>query len=137
MANRPTHNDKDATLRAEEEVRRRDPHSAPPAATADADDPQASPSPDRSRKADALPDEHSGDAARAPLLELPAVGFPPFEQPLTDWFHQKYRRAPTERELGAMMAAMNERDAPGPRVGPKPDLEGWRTDLSAPPAPRR
>ena len=79
----------------------------------------------------------TGAEDSAQLLELPAAGFPPFEQPLTDWFRDKYRRDPTERELGAMMAAMNERDAPPPREGPKPDLKGWRTDLSAPPASRR
>ena len=88
-------------------------------------------------EADAANDQHSADSGPAMLSELPAVGFPPFEQPLSEWFRQKHRREPTELELGAIMAAMNERDAPEPRVDPKPDPEGWRQGISTPPATRR
>ena len=119
MAKRPA-NLEDRPLKTEEEVRRKDQYRPPPAA-----------------QANAAPDDSSDDGAGSMLLELPARGYPPYEQPLTDWFRQKYRRDPTERELGALMAAMNERDAPPPREGPKPDLEGWSTDVSTPPAPRR
>ena len=88
-------------------------------------------------QADAAADGNPDDGAHPTSQELPATGYPPFEQPLTDWFRERYRREPTDRELGVLMAAMNERDAPPPRDGLKPDPEGWRTDVSAPPGSRR
>ena len=119
MANSPA-NPENRPLTTDDEMRREDPHREQSAA-----------------QTNAAADVSSDDAVRPTLLELPATGYPPFEQPLTNWFRERYRRDPTERELGALMTAMNERDAPPPREGPRPDLEGWSTDVSAPPASRR
>lgn len=64
--------------------------------------------------------------------ELPAEGYPIAEVAVTDWFRGRYGRAPTERELGAVMGAMAQREATPPRRGPDADPQGWAV---FPPAP--
>jgi hypothetical protein len=67
-------------------------------------------------------------------IELPVLRYPTSEVALTSWFRTTYFRAPSERELGMLMIAMNRRDSTPPHVGPEPDLPGWET---TPPATRR
>jgi hypothetical protein len=57
-------------------------------------------------------------------MELPAPGFPASEQDLSDWFRTKHGREPSERELGALMAAMAQREATPPHNGARVDLDG-------------
>jgi hypothetical protein len=78
------------------------------------------------------PDDVVGEA-----IELPVEGYPYSEQSLTDWFRRRHARDPSTRELGALQVALAQRDSTPPHEGPNADLEGWRTDLSAPPADRR
>ena len=75
------------------------------------------------------------DTASTP--ELPAAGYPPSEQALTDWFRRTHGREPTELEIGRIFAEMAQRDATPPHDGPHSDAEGWRVDPVAPPATRR
>jgi hypothetical protein len=71
------------------------------------------------------------------MVELPAPGYPMSEQSLTDWFRQKYGREPTEREIGALMSAMADRESTPPHEGARAEPEGWRTDPdTASPTPR-
>ena len=75
------------------------------------------------------------DLANPP--ELPAMGYPPSEAALTDWFRRTRGREPTELEIGRIVAAMARRDATPPHDGPHSDPQGWRVDPVAPPATRR
>lgn len=75
------------------------------------------------------------DAARH--LEIPPLGYPIGEKSVSQWFQDRHRRAPTDQEVGTIMAAMAEREASSPRTGKSPAPEGWTDGAAAPPAPRR
>lgn len=156
MAHRPAKIDHEGMTKAEEHARREDPHGTRPAEQAEQDEPSAWPSPDRNKVETTVAragtdkpqpdtfgvgDEAAGrispGAAPAGATDLPARGYPPFEQSVADWFYQKYARAPTERELGLLMSAMAERDATSPRTGPNADAQGSHSDPSAAPTTRR
>lgn len=70
-------------------------------------------------------------------MELPVLGYPINEESIISWFQQRYHRAPTSQETGAIMDAMAQREATPPVEGPIADAQGWTTDVSAPPADRR
>jgi hypothetical protein len=70
-------------------------------------------------------------------MMLPAKGYPVSEQSLTEWFRQTHAREPTALEIGALMAAIAQRDATPPHEGPEVDLQGWSTTPFAPPATGR
>jgi hypothetical protein len=73
-----------------------------------------------------------------PPTELPAKGFPYSETGLRDWFRRTYAREATERELGALMAAMATRDDKAGPGEPRAEPGGWRVDpAAAPDFPRR
>jgi hypothetical protein len=61
-------------------------------------------------------------------LEVPAPGFPPSEVPLRAWFRQRHGRDATELEIGALMQAMAEREAPPRPEDPHPEPGGWRVE---------
>lgn len=58
-------------------------------------------------------------------LQLPVAGYPISEDAVADWFQRTYQRAPTDRELGAIIDAMAQREATPPHVGPNSEPEGW------------
>lgn len=64
--------------------------------------------------------------------DLPALGYPVSEEAVEHWFRQRHGRAPTERELGAIIGEMAQREATQPHRGPDADPQGW---LTFPPAP--
>jgi hypothetical protein len=57
--------------------------------------------------------------------ELPAPGYPASEEAIENWFHDRYGRAPTERELGAIIGEMAQREATAPNRGPDAVPQGW------------
>jgi hypothetical protein len=71
---------------------------------------------------------------------LPAEGYPYSELGLRDWFRRTYSREATERELGALMAAMAMRESKTRPGEPRPEPGGWRVEPAAaqdPPIDRR
>jgi len=76
-------------------------------------------------------------AGGARQVQLPVPGYPISEDAVAHWFQQTYGRQPTDRELGAIIDAMAERETTPPHVGPHADPEGWKIGPSAPPATRR
>lgn len=70
-------------------------------------------------------------------LQLPVAGYPISEDAVAHWFRQTYRRPPTDKELGAIIDAMAERETTPPHVGPHSEADGWKLGPSAPPAGRR
>ncbi|MGE0224353.1 MAG: hypothetical protein AB7F35_07665 [Acetobacteraceae bacterium] len=58
-------------------------------------------------------------------MELPALGYPPTEEAVTDWFVRTYGRPPNEGETGAILDAMARRDSTPPQTGPVADPRGW------------
>lgn len=150
--------DDERARQADARARQLDPHGVAPARQADEDEPRAWPSSDRQKlEATANRIEQGGPQppgepeVRPPpdmgrdvqpraaegSIELPAPGYPTSEVALTAWFHRTYSRAPSGRELGELMNAMNRRDSTPPHGGPEPDPHGWETSPSAPPATRR
>lgn len=69
--------------------------------------------------------------------ELPALGYPVSEDAVSHWFHQRYGRAPTEQELGAIISLMAEREETSPRTGPGAATQGWVSVPSAAPVTSR
>ena len=69
--------------------------------------------------------------------QLPALGYPISEHAVADWYEQTHGRQPTDREVGAIIDAMAQREATSPRVGPTSEPEGWAVGPSAHPATRR
>ena len=63
-----------------------------------------------------------------PPPELPAEGYPYSEPGLRDWFRRTYAREATERELGALMAAMATRDDKAGPGEPRAEPGGWRVE---------
>jgi hypothetical protein len=66
---------------------------------------------------------------------LPAEGYPYSEPGLRDWFRRTYAREATERELGALMAAMATRDDKAGPGEPRAEPGGWRIEPVAAPDP--
>lgn len=126
-----------------------------PARQADQDEPLAWPSSDRQKmettanrieqgepeQAREERPEEGGDLSLSPStegqIELPAPGYPYSQEAVRSWFRSTYSRVPSERELGALMNAMAQRDFTPPHVGPEADPHGWETTPSGPPATRR
>jgi hypothetical protein len=154
-----TNTDDEGARRGDARDRQIDPHGVAPARQADKDEPRAWPSSDRQKleatgnrvvqnepepsgepdvrpPSDTVRDVQPRQAAEG-QIELPVPGYPNSEEALTSWFHRTYSRAPSERELGVLMNAMNRRDSTPPHAGPEPDPHGWGTTPSAPPATRR
>jgi hypothetical protein len=153
--------DHERTIQSDDDARRRDPHGTEPIAQADEDEPAAWPSSDRqklettaNRTEQHEPEPPPGAEREAMLthgvtkrvepnsegetpVDLPVPGYPYSEQALTAWFQQTKGREPSDREVGALMNAMAQRDATPPHQGPEPDPHGWATTPSAPPATRR
>ena len=67
--------------------------------------------------------------------ELPAEGYPYSEPGLRDWFRRTYSREASERELGALMAAMATRDDKAGPGEPRAEPGGWRIEPVAAPDP--
>ena len=67
--------------------------------------------------------------------ELPAEGFPYSATGLRDWFRRTYSREASERELGALMAAMATRDDKAGPGEPRAEPGGWRIEPVAAPDP--
>jgi hypothetical protein len=70
-------------------------------------------------------------------LPLPAPGLPISAAAVTAWFVRTYGREPSDREVGAIIDAMAERESTSPRVGPHADPQGWSLGPVARPATRR
>ena len=68
---------------------------------------------------------------------LPAPGVPITEHAVAEWFARAYGREPNDREVGAIINAMAERESTSPRVGPNPEPQGWSVGPAAHPATRR
>lgn len=58
-------------------------------------------------------------------LQLPVAGYPISEDAVAHWFQNTYQRRPTDRELGAIIDAMAQREATPPHAGPNSEPEGW------------
>jgi hypothetical protein len=71
-----------------------------------------------------------------PAPEIPAEGYPYSEPGLRDWFRRTYAREATERELGALMAAMATRDDKAGPGEPRAEPGGWRVDPAGAAVPR-
>lgn len=71
-----------------------------------------------------------------PPTMLPAEGYPYSEPGLRDWFRRTYAREATEREFGALMAAMATRDDKSGPGEPRSEPGGWRIEpITAPDPP--
>ena len=57
-------------------------------------------------------------------MELPVAGYPISEEAVTNWFEQTHGRLPSERETGAIMDAMAQREASQPVKAPVSDSNG-------------
>ncbi len=70
---------------------------------------------------------HTGAATNEAdtTLQIPVAGYPISEDAVADWFQRTYQRPPTDRELGAIIDAMAQREATPPHVGPNSEPEGW------------
>jgi hypothetical protein len=77
-------------------------------------------------------DTTSGTVRRA-APDLPALGYPVAEDAVEHWFQQRYKRLPTEQELGAIMGEMAQREATPPHHGPNATEQGWVTGPAVPP----
>jgi hypothetical protein len=69
---------------------------------------------------------------QAATRELPALGYPVSEEAVENWFRTRHGRAPTERELGAIIGEMARREATPPHQGPDADPQGWVSGPAAP-----
>lgn len=48
-------------------------------------------------------------------VELPARGYPPSEEAVSNWFRARFGRDPTELALGVIIGAMEQREATKPQ----------------------
>ena len=81
-----------------------------------------------------MPGKTRDDGGSPAVRDLPAPGYPPSEEAVDNWFRKQHGRAPSEFELGAILAAMTQREAKPPAAGPGSQPEQWVTGPAQPPA---
>jgi len=65
--------------------------------------------------------------SEAVQVELPARGYPPSEEAVSNWFRGRVGREPAELELGMIIGAMAQREATRPHDHGAPPTEAWIT----------